>query len=716
MGKQIGLITEVKGIKVRCKLFELLPPFLIENGIIIQAPKINTLVKTKVGIDTIICQVNGEISSETDGRIHDHYLELDVKGFIENGKFIQGLRLLPIVAATVELLDLDDFKIIYQVNESTSIMLGNDIFDTDKKIAVNINHLMPSHIGIFGNTGSGKSNTLAKIMAEYSNFLVNNQNKNSKLVLFDLNNEYGKDSFTSINNKILYSLKTRTKTGDKIPFDFSKLTEDDFVVILNASEKVQTPVVKHAFKNAYNSPKDETYYRNFIKNALMNSRRSMFNSLRTQLDDYISNLDNFYFHTGKDQLKFYYQDEYGNRFFDSDQRFKEEIDNIEINIPEDKLDRFLFELCFAIARENENGTNIDFIIGLLNRASKIFDDIKRVFDFSKNESSNIFGGKEIAIVQLANVNNDMKELIPSLLASVIFNDSVDIKGDNELKSITSIVIDEAHNLLYDEKNNVFHDNTIKVFEKVIKEGRKFGVFVYIASQRPSDISSTILSQLHNYFIHKLVNPSDLNAIKKTVAFLDEKALDFLTVLSPGECIVSGVAFQMPRFLYVEQLDKPKRPNSENIILVGENGVFNSIGREDAFKIWEMVNGEKQKSIDCFGCYIIKEDYEDSERTRKSDDGKEYTYAWTIVFKKPAVYGGKFKLDNLQIVHFNFKEEMRNKLEFTIQEKKYKVKTNKKGLSRIIDVSSKKPIDISFNEDSKRELDEIFNFEFEKDEL
>ena len=193
MGKQIGLITEVKGIKVRCKLFELLPPFLIENGNIIQAPKINTLVKTKVGIDTIICQINGEVSSETDGRIHDHHIELDVKGFIENGKFIQGLRLLPIVAATVELLDLDDFKIIYQVNESTSIMLGNDIFDSDKKIAVNINHLMPSHIGIFGNTGSGKSNTLAKIMSEYSNFIVNNQNKNSKLILFDLNNEYGKD-------------------------------------------------------------------------------------------------------------------------------------------------------------------------------------------------------------------------------------------------------------------------------------------------------------------------------------------------------------------------------------------------------------------------------------------------------------------------------------------------------------------------------------------
>jgi hypothetical protein len=96
MVKEIGIITEVKGIKVKCKLFDLLPPFLVFNGKIIQGPRINTLVKTKVGIDTIICQVNGEVSSETDGVIRDHYLELDVKGYIEAGKFIQGLRLLPL--------------------------------------------------------------------------------------------------------------------------------------------------------------------------------------------------------------------------------------------------------------------------------------------------------------------------------------------------------------------------------------------------------------------------------------------------------------------------------------------------------------------------------------------------------------------------------------------------------------------------------------------
>ena len=95
----------------------------------------------------------------------------------------------------------------------------------------------------------------------------------------------------------------------------------------------------------------------------------------------------------------------------------------------------------------------------------------------------------------------------------------------------------------------------------------------LASQRSSDISQTIISQLHNYFIHKLVNPSDISKIRKAVAYMDDSSLDFITILAPGECIVSGTAFQMPTFLYVKQVEINKRPNSENVILIGEKGLF-----------------------------------------------------------------------------------------------------------------------------------------------
>lgn len=168
----------------------------------------------------------------------------------------------------------------------------------------------------------------------------------------------------------------------------------------------------------------------------------------------------------------------------------------------------------------------------------------------------------------------MKEIVPSIITNNIINRLVETKGEGDIKQVINIVVDEAHNILYENRKNIIsHDSVLEVFEKVIKEGRKFGLFLMIASQRPNDISQTIISQLHNYFIHKLVNPSDISKVRKAVAYMDDNSLDFITILAPGECIVSGTAFQMPTFVYVNQVKKERRPNSENVILVGVNGLF-----------------------------------------------------------------------------------------------------------------------------------------------
>ena len=213
---------------------------------------------------------------------------------------------------------------------------------------------------------------------------------------------------------------------------------------------------------------------------------------------------------------------------------------------------------------------------LASRAQKLISDFKKIFDFS-NKFKDIFDKKQknIAVIQLANVNKDMKEIIPSIIATNLFNILQKNKEEkNSVTQIVTIVIDEAHNILYEDRaSKPTHSTILETFEKVVKEGRKFGLFLMLASQRPSDISSTIISQLHNYFIHKLVNPSDISIIRKAVAYMDDKSMDFVTILSPGECIVSGTAFQMPAFVYIPQLEEQKRPKSENVILFGDNGLL-----------------------------------------------------------------------------------------------------------------------------------------------
>lgn len=222
---------------------------------------------------------------------------------------------------------------------------------------------------------------------------------------------------------------------------------------------------------------------------------------------------------------------------------------------------------------------------LASRAQKLVDDFKKIFDFSGN-FENLFDNKSknIAIIQLANVNKDMKEIIPSIIATNIFKKLQEVKEDKDsISQIVSIVVDEAHNILYEgDSSKPTHATILESFEKVVKEGRKFGVFLMLASQRPSDISPTIISQLHNYFIHKLVNPSDISIIRKAVAYMDDKAMDFVTILSPGECIVSGTAFQMPLFVYVSQLEPIKRPKSENVVLFGEGGLLQCEDLENTF--------------------------------------------------------------------------------------------------------------------------------------
>lgn len=288
------------------------------------------------------------------------------------------------------------------------------------------------------------------------------------------------------------------------------------------------------------------------------------------MNEYIKNINNINWHSNA--LNFYYSKDDGTRIFNNSSDFDSIVlNNIQINLPAEPLDRFKFELCFSIIRECEHGVNSEFLLPLLTRAEKIFNDLKKVFDFEDN--SDIFENKNLAIIQLGNVNNDMTMIVPSLISSVIFRRQLEKKQGEEIKSIINIVLDEAHNILYKEDDLAVHNNLLEKFEKIVKEGRKFGVFLTVSSQRPSDISSTILSQLHNYFIHKLVNPNDLNQIRKAVAFLDENALNFLTILAPGECILSGTSLSMPIFIQIEELDNETKPNSNNVILFGRDGII-----------------------------------------------------------------------------------------------------------------------------------------------
>jgi uncharacterized protein len=164
------------------------------------------------------------------------------------------------------------------------------------------------------------------------------------------------------------------------------------------------------------------------------------------------------------------------------------------------------------------------------------------------------------VINLDDVNLDMKKTLPLLLSRKLYAEQ---KAASDSTSL-SIIIDEAHNILSTDsfrEAESWKDYRLETFEEIIKEGRKFGVFVTIASQRPNDISPTITSQAHNYFIHRLINERDLQTIASAVSYIDRVTEESIPNLPTGTCVFSGVASQMPLKINIRPLADDARPRS-----------------------------------------------------------------------------------------------------------------------------------------------------------
>ena len=582
---KVGRVTRVDGIRVSATFYERLQPFLFCNGKPAASPRINSFVKTNVGLDSVICQIVGEHEAEFDktstvsraewvAPVGAFVVDLEVRGYIANGIFKGGLRCLPIVGASIEMLSGKELAMLYSSHGSKHMRIGRSLFDETNDVYIDAGKLMASHIGVFGNTGSGKSNTLASILNKYSSLIPSSSN-NARIIIFDLNNEYGGDAIVLSEEKTIYHLNTRVKTvqpGMGIPLDINALSEDSWGTILRATQKTQMPIVRRAFYSWKN--RNTSDFIAELRQSLIDKRSTLFFALRNYCDDMINGIEDLAYNNGSSG--FYYTtttaSHAANKYINSDR----DIDNISIASTVSHLNEFYLWLAMETARAAESGINFEFVQPLLPRAKVVIRDLGKLFSHTAGAPlDSLFKDKNIAVIQLADINASSREILPSLLAELVIQDAVISKGNGIPQKITTLVIDEAHNLLgYDaEQSDLVHDNTLRIFERVIKEGRKFGVFLCLASQRPSDISPTITSQIHNYFIHKLVNPNDIERIRRTVSFMGEGSLAMLSALGQGECIVSGPSLYMPQFVYINQLNKENQPNSSDLNLFGDEGIL-----------------------------------------------------------------------------------------------------------------------------------------------
>ncbi len=562
---------------------------LFFNGDVLRNIAVGSYIDIRKGFLSLIGKVEGENAQGDDRKPSlltymngQRMLSVALVGFLDRaGAFFGGTKELPLVGNEAFLLTKEK---VHQIHNLVSVAgVGLDIARSEYEgydIALPVDGLINSHIAIFGNTGSGKSNTLAMIFQEFiSKMRLRNSaafEQNSKIIVFDFNDEYTRDNCLTAHKRV-YNLTTRNDNGDKIPLGASGISDIEILSILaDATEKTQKPFFKRvlALQHRVMAGDDATeHFRNILRGQIRQILQ-MSDKLRVDLlMDYLRQLlpdsdpDGNPVEIAADLEWHNMSAEFKCRgtFLKANPDF---IPNTFVyghvanwNFTGDTIsDLIAFAYAQLIYDILSNRAQNEHIAPAINKLRSKQPDIRKIFD--PTDHGNIFSSN-VVVIALGNVNLEMKKTVPLLVAKKIYEDH---KRLGEGRSL-NIIIDEAHNILSQEsfrESESWKDYRLETFEEIIKEGRKFGVFVTISSQRPNDISQTITSQAHNYFIHRLINQKDLQSIASAVSYIDKITEESIPTLPTGTCIFSGIAGQMPLKLAIKPLDEQLQPKSTTI--------------------------------------------------------------------------------------------------------------------------------------------------------
>ncbi|MBC9119298.1 ATP-binding protein [Fructobacillus fructosus] len=605
--KKLGVIVGVDGTVSQVGMYSMSNDSqLLWYGDVLTGPKIGAFLTINqndvkiiatVSSEKVVDQQNTVRSVEFDNRFHkdsiNRVITLKTKGVIEENKFQVTSQYVPMVGNEVTLTTKEELDLIFGLEPGEdSIYIGNSLLE-GQPINIPINKFFASHIGIFGNTGSGKSNTLHKTYLElfrsqYRSSILNC----SQFFVIDFNGEYTGDNTFGLDasNKLIFEIDTRAaEAGQKMPIKKSYLFDPDILAILfDARPATQVPFLRNALRTFNNSITDEEKFAEMelglLRSIIIGTGKVSADALENWIkaaetvgiaDEILEGL--------KGNLSW---NDYGNPVINAsdgqtsilkkgqitekgEELLKLEIIKNELSAkykeasPIYKLSHFLeFQKVYVSAWKS---TKIEFINPLFHRIKSAFESLEKVVEIKENLDACF---KPMNIISLVHANQEITRLMPMLLSKMVYDEQKSTVAGNDVTQTKHLIIDEAHNILnaeYRNNGDDWQDYRLSVFEEIIKEGRKFGFYLTLSSQRPADISSTIMSQLHNYLIHRLVNEKDLKMLENTMPTLDRNSYQMIPSLGQGEAIITGNAMQVPVFVKVEK-EEINRPKSDDIIL------------------------------------------------------------------------------------------------------------------------------------------------------
>ncbi len=528
-------------------------------------------------------------------------------GEVINGQFIGGVIRKPTLAASLRLITKEELSMIVGINEMSSLYLGASPLYDNCQIFVDINELFSNHMAIFGNSGSGKSYGVARILQNI--FL----NKNvvpfrSNFFIFDAYGEYHNafEKINEINPNFNFKIYTTNKfqaKGAKLEIPIWFLGVDEVALLLDAEEHSQLLIIERMLKLARIFSEEneisEKYKDHLTGKAIMtilytnqtaaSKRNDIFAILATcktghfNLDAPVQGVgyvrkfrECFIIDLKGEFVESVLINGYITQFIDEELE-KHQPPKIAYYTVHD-LERALeFTLISEGLLRNEK-TYHEAVTLKVRLHGIINGEYERFFDVPKYTSMDSFisslvsiGGKKAQIINfnLEDVDDWFAKVVVKIYSKMLFDFSKRLKDRASIPM--HIFVEEAHRYVQSDRDVYLLG--YNVFERVAKEGRKYGMVLNLISQRPVEISDTVISQCSNFLIFKMNHPRDLDYIRKMLPNISAEIVEKQKSLQPGTCVAFGKAFKVPMIV---KMDLPiPEPTSSNADVVKRWSINNN---------------------------------------------------------------------------------------------------------------------------------------------
>ncbi|WP_295512850.1 ATP-binding protein [uncultured Sulfitobacter sp.] len=586
MSIEIGEVVAVMGVEVSIRAFENSNHEThFYQGKRFKGVSIREFVSISHGFREIVCTVEGEylderhFETEASEKIYTRKLKLRPIGYFEDDHFKDGIKYLPKIGDIARLLSEQQVSSIFEKDPSDSYIIGK-LLKEDLPVSLPWQKIFKSHLGIFGNTGSGKSNTLTKLFTVLFANRTESIGDTSKFVFLDFNGEYTQGQLVGADHKKVIRLTTRHRDGDRFRIHDDEFWDAETLGILfQATTNTQKPFLKRTISGRARFIDFHDSLTNYAQKTITQVLRSTDPSVEAleqikSLVRHIPDAEDFAQLIGKvgwnnTNRSFYIILEEGTRYPDNELHFSQIFAPkiSQLNLHDLKgFSELQVRAGLQLINDAQFGSaQYEHIQPLLRRIDALKEEFSRVISVGEVGDDN---SKLVTVISLRECKQDVKKILPILIAKHYYEQHRNIVTSPPSTTL-HLIIDEAHNILSQQSNREaesWKDYRLELFEEIIKEGRKFGVFLTLASQRPADISPTVVSQLHNYFIHRLVNDRDLALLENTISTLDSLSRGQIPTLPQGACVVTGTSFEIPMLMQIDKLSKKQEPDSSDVDL------------------------------------------------------------------------------------------------------------------------------------------------------